>query len=408
MPYEFKLPDIGEGLHEAEIVRWHVQVGAVIERDETIAEIQTDKAVVEMTTPVGGKVLSLAGEEGDVVKVGETLITIEQESAASIGKREKQAVTEAPHAALQTSPQKSRPKPKRVIAAPVVRKRARELGIDISAVSGTAKGGRITMEDLENYLKAPQTVSEQVSKPVTPIASPFENEEDERIPVRGLRKKIAEKMVQSKYTAPHVSGMDEIDVTKLVQLRQQLLEQLEPDVKLTYLPFIIKAVIRALKENPYFNASYDEEKNEIVLKKRYNIGIATATKHGLVVPVIKHADKKSIMEIALELETLVEKAHQQTLSLSDIQDGTFTITSTGMNGGWFATPIINYPEVAIFGAHAIKKRPVVVDDEIVIREMMGISITFDHRVIDGAPSAQFMQTVTELLENPERLLLDVR
>ena len=202
--------------------------------------------------------------------------------------------------------------------------------------------------------------------------------------------------------------MDEIDVTKLVQLRQQLLEQLEPDVKLTYLPFIIKAVIRALKENPYFNASYDEEKNEIVLKKRYNIGIATATKHGLVVPVIKHADKKSIMEIALELETLVEKAHQQTLSLSDIQDGTFTITSTGMNGGWFATPIINYPEVAIFGAHAIKKRPVVVDDEIVIREMMGISITFDHRVIDGAPSAQFMQTVTELLENPERLLLDVR
>lgn len=407
MSYEFKLPDIGEGLHEAEIVRWFVSVGDEVKQDELIAEIQTDKAVVEMTTPVAGKVIALAGEEGDVVKVGEMLITFERETESDQNVHTEQQVGQQIQNNENHQSWQRNKRPKRVIAAPVVRKRARELGIDITDVTGSAKGGRITMEDLERF------VSEK-DKKVTPSVEPtiyleaFTSQEDERIPLKGLRKRIAKKMVQAKFTAPHVSGLDEFDVTKLVHLRKQLLEQLDSNIKLTYLPFIIKAVTKALKEHPYFNATLDEENNEIILKKRYNIGIATATKEGLVVPVIKHADQKSIVEIAVELDELSRKAHEQKLALSDMQDGTFTITSTGMRGGWFATPIINYPEVAIFGVHAIKRRPVVVDDEIVIRDMMGVSITFDHRVIDGEPSGRFMETIATILENPELLMLDVK
>lgn len=401
MAYEFKLPDIGEGLHEAEIVKWYVSVGDEVKEDQLIAEIQTDKAVVEMTTPVAGKVTALAGGEGDVVKVGEMLITLEQDASQN------KASSERTDGQQTGQPTHHRKLPKRVIAAPVVRKRARELGIDITEVKGSAKGGRITIEDLEQFVR-------DRGKKVKPSAVPkpdlkaFTPQEDERIPMKGLRKRIAEKMVQSKFTAPHVTGLDEFDVTKLVRLRKQLLEQVEPNIKLTYLPFIIKAATKALKEHPYFNASLDEERNEIILKKQYNIGIATATKEGLVVPVIKHADQKSILEIAAEIDELSRKARDQKLSLSDMQGGTFTITSTGMKGGWFATPIINYPEVAILGVHAIKKRPVVVNDEIVIRDMMGISITFDHRVIDGEPSGHFMETIANILENPELLLLDVK
>lgn len=407
MSYEFKLPDIGEGLHEAEIVRWFISVGDIIKADQLIAEIQTDKAVVEMTTPVAGKVLSLAGEEGDVVAVGDTLISIETSEAVNTNPTVEPHTETEPNEASQSAQTKK--SPIRVIAAPVVRKRARELGIDITKVVGSEKGGRITMQDLHQFLEGKET-KEQPQEPsiISTNMKAFTSEEDERIPIKGLRKRIAEKMVQSIYTAPHVSGLDEFDVSKLVSLRKQLLEQIDPNIKLTYLPFIIKAVTNALKEHPYFNASLDEKNNEIILKKRYNIGIATATKEGLVVPIIKHADQKSILEIAVELEELTRKAQEQKLALSDMQDGTFTITSTGMNGGWFATPIINYPEVAIFGVHAIKKRPVVVNDEIVIRDMMGVSITFDHRVIDGDPSGRFMQTIARILENPELLMLDVK
>lgn len=421
MTYEFKLPDIGEGLHEAEIVRWFVSVGDAIEADELIAEVQTDKAVVEMTSPVGGKVVALAGEEGSVVKVGETLITLDRQgdntSERSVTTEEsepKQSIVDREQKAEQPkefSPHNDN-RLGRVVAAPIVRKRARELGINIADVTGTAKGGRITLEDVENYVenRSKKTDEDTIGEHSQPLLdqSVFSDEKDEHVPVRGLRKKIAEKMVQSKNVIPHVTGMDEIDVTKLVSVRKQLNEQLDSEVTLTYLPFIIKAVTRALKEYPYFNATYDESKDEIILKKRMNIGIATATKQGLVVPVIKNADQKSLIEIAIELKELVEKAHEQKLALTEIQDGTFTITSTGMNGGWFATPIINHPEVAIFGAHAIKKRPVVIDDEIVAREMMGISMTFDHRIIDGEPAGRFMQTVSQVLQNPEILLLDVK
>ncbi|MGZ0087244.1 dihydrolipoamide acetyltransferase family protein [Caldibacillus thermoamylovorans] len=430
MIYEFKLPDIGEGLHEAEIIRWLVREGDVVNADQPIAEIQTDKAMVEMTTPVAGKVVALAGPEGATVKVGEPLIVVETEAAvAGEAAPTEDSVREPVPAAHGEA---LRPARKRAIAAPSVRKRARELGVPIDEVEGTGEGGRVTLADLERYVRereAAATVAarDEAKKDALPTGGAAGGrqasiatwtsiagldalfEEEERIPLRGLRKKIAEKMVKSVYTAPHATGMDEIDVTKLVEIRKSLASELAKEqIKLTYLPFIIKAVTRALKEYPMFNASLDEETNEIVLKKRYHIGIATATKAGLLVPVIRDADQKSIRELAVEIAELSEKAHRQALRLEELQGSTFTITSTGAGGGWFATPIINYPEVAIFGAHAIKRKPVVIDDEIVIRDMMGISLTFDHRVIDGEPAGRFMRTVAHYLSHPEVLLLDVR
>ena len=401
MRYEFKLPDIGEGLHEAEIIRWLIQEGDEVAADQPIAEIQTDKAMVEITTPVAGKVVALAGPEGATVKVGEALIVVEQETG-SAGQQEADSVEPAP---LQRK--------KRVIAAPSVRKRAREMGVPIEEVEGSGEGGRVTLADLERYVKERESAA-AAAAPALETAKPSAGGNDgavkeERLPIRGLRKKIAEKMVKSAYTAPHVTGMDEVDVTKLVEIRTVLAKQLESEsIKLTYLPFVIKAVTRALQEHPIFNAMVDEETNEIVLKKEYHIGIATATKEGLVVPVIKHADQKSIRELAMEIADLSEKAHRHTLRIDELQGSTFTITSTGAGGGWFATPIINYPEVAILGVHAIKRRPAVVGDEIVIRNMMGLSLTFDHRVIDGEPAGRFMRTVARILEHPEQLLLDVR
>ncbi|WP_017436802.1 dihydrolipoamide acetyltransferase family protein [Saccharococcus caldoxylosilyticus] len=402
MRYEFKLPDIGEGLHEAEIIRWLIQEGDEVAADQPIAEIQTDKAMVEITTPVAGKVVALAGPEGATVKVGEALIVVEQETG-SAGQQEADSVEPAP---LQRK--------KRVIAAPSVRKRAREMGVPIEEVEGSGEGGRVTLADLERYVKERESAAAAAAPALEAAKPPSAGRNDgavkeERIPIRGLRKKIAEKMVKSAYTAPHVTGMDEVDVTKLVEIRTVLAKQLESEsIKLTYLPFVIKAVTRALQEHPIFNAMVDEETNEIVLKKEYHIGIATATKEGLVVPVIKHADQKSIRELAMEIADLSEKAHRHTLRIDELQGSTFTITSTGAGGGWFATPIINYPEVAILGVHAIKRRPAVVGDEIVIRDMMGLSLTFDHRVIDGEPAGRFMRTVARILEHPEQLLLDVR
>jgi pyruvate dehydrogenase E2 component (dihydrolipoamide acetyltransferase) len=406
MRYEFKLPDIGEGLHEAEIIRWLIQEGDEVAADQPIAEIHTDKAMVEITTPLAGKVVALAGPEGATVKVGEALIIVEQQEAGSAGQQEPASVVTS----AEPAPQRK----KRVIAAPSVRKRAREMGIPIEEVEGSGEGGRVTLADLERYVKERESAAAAAAPALEAAKPPLVDRNDgavkeERIPIRGLRKKIAEKMVKSAYTAPHVTGMDEVDVTKLVEIRTVLAKQLESEsIKLTYLPFIIKAVTRALQEHPIFNAMVDEETNEIVLKKEYHIGIATATKEGLVVPVIKHADQKSIRELAIEIAELSEKAHRHTLRIDELQGSTFTITSTGAGGGWFATPIINYPEVAILGVHAIKRRPVVIGDEIVIRDMMGMSLTFDHRVIDGEPAGRFMRTVARILEHPEQLLLDVR
>jgi pyruvate/2-oxoglutarate dehydrogenase complex dihydrolipoamide acyltransferase (E2) component len=304
------------------------------------------------------------------------------------------------------------------LATPATRKLARELGVDISQIQGTGPGGRVTDEDVRRFAAArtaPQPPPTPSPAPTPPPAAPafapgavVTDRREERIPLRGIRKRIAEHMHQSKTTAAHFTYVDEVDMTELIQIREQMKPLAEQKgVKLTYLPFIVKASVAALKEMPILNASIDEAKGEIVIKKYYNIGIATATDEGLIVPVIKDADRKSLLEIAMEIERLSKAAREGKIALSDLQGGTFTITSLGALGGLFATPIINYPEVAILGIHEIKKRPVVRDNQIVIRDIMYVSLSFDHRLIDGDVGARFCKKIISYLENPKLLFLEL-
>lgn len=440
MAYEFRLPDIGEGLHEAEILTWFKAVGDQVKENENIVEVQTDKAVVEISSPVTGTVQSLLAEVGEVVKVGEILFTVletnktaagpVQQGFAGAGRQESVfsgQTVEQDSSSIQVLPKK------RVIAAPSVRKLARELGVEITSVPPTGRGGKVTEEDVRNFQsEAEKEAAAAISsaalqeadsdaapafslpKPMAVAAIPFERkaedpEDDIREPIRGLRKRIYENMKVSKYTAVHCTGMDEVVITKLVELRKGLQPYAEKaGVKLTYLPFFIKAAAKALKHHPIFNATVDDEKMEIVYKKHIHIGVATATNEGLIVPVIKHADRKSVLEIAEEIQELSARARERKLSLEELTGSTFTVSSTGGKGGWFATPVIHYPEVAILGVHSIKKKPIVQDDQIVIGDVMGMSITFDHRIIDGAPANAFMENIHNFLENPELFILEGR
>ncbi|WP_243292043.1 dihydrolipoamide acetyltransferase family protein [Bacillus sp. FJAT-47783] len=427
MNYEFTLTDLGEGLHEAEIVRWFVKEGDMIDKDQPVAEVQTDKAVVEIPSPVSGKVISLAGPIGTVIHVGNVLVTIEQYESTNQVTNDSKILQDLPQRTTSenksaifsqpnSQPSSNRSKTKcRVFAAPTVRKLARELGIDIETIAGTGPNGRVTEEDVRSAINEVAATSNTVAIPT--LQSMSESHADkkepssfvEEVPFNGLRKKISEKMVESMYTIPHATGMEEVDMTELTEIRKSLLPYVEVHgAKLTYLPFIIKAVTKGLKENPYLNSSLDQERGKILLKKYYNIGIATATSDGLVVPVIKDVDQKTILEIAIELHQLIEKVRQRKVSRDDLTGGTFTISSTGKKGGWFATPVINYPEAAILGVHSIKEKPVVKDGQIVIRHMMGMSLSFDHRLIDGHPAGMFMKSVINTLENPNTLLMEVR
>jgi pyruvate dehydrogenase E2 component (dihydrolipoamide acetyltransferase) len=434
MAYEFRLPDIGEGLHEAEILTWFKAVGDHVKENENIVEVQTDKAVVEISSPVSGNVQSFGAEVGAVVKVGEVLFTVVQdviagEAASMTQEQSGQQPAAMPSQEAGSATVGIAPK-KRVIAAPSVRKLARELGVDITGVIPTGRGGKVTEEDVRGFkvraesevavaiaVQAPK-VSEvspaaRTSTASVPLTQAREEDLDSadevREPIRGLRKKIYENMKLSTSTAIHCSGMDEVVITKLVELKKQLQTHAEKaGVKLTYLPFFVKAASIALKRHPIFNAVVDDEKMEIVYKKRIHIGIATATNDGLVVPVVRDADKKTVLEIAQEIHELSSRARERRLKPHELSGSTFTISSTGGKGGWFATPIINYPEVAILGVHSIKRKPIVQDNQIVIGDVMGMSITFDHRVIDGVPAGAFMEEIHNFLENPELLILECR
>jgi pyruvate dehydrogenase E2 component (dihydrolipoamide acetyltransferase) len=433
MPFEFRLPDIGEGIHEGEIVKWLVKEGDIVREDQPMVEVMTDKATVEIPAPRAGKILKLNAKEGETVKVGSVLVIIEELGEAK--PEPKREVVEAPPqrepepvaAAVSTTatavaapppPSPTAAPPQRVLATPATRKLARELGVDIAQIRGTGPGGRVTDEDVRRFAAArtaPQPPPTPSPAPTPPPAAPafapsavVTDRREERIPLRGIRKRIAEHMHQSKTTAAHFTYVDEVDMTELIQLREQMKQLAEQKgVKLTYLPFIVKASVAALKEMPILNASIDEAKGEIVIKKYYNIGIATATDEGLIVPVIKDADRKSLLEIAMEIERLAKAAREGKVALSDLQGGTFTITSLGALGGLFATPVINYPEVAILGIHEIKKRPVVRDNQIVIRDIMYVSLSFDHRLIDGDVGARFCKKIISYLENPKLLFLEL-
>jgi len=421
MAVEFKLPDIGEGVHEGEIVKWLVREGDVVKEDQPIVEVMTDKATVEIPSPAAGKILQINAKEGEVVKVGSVLVVIGKEGeqptadgrkaeAAVVAQARERADDKSVKAAVAEKTMTAPTAKGRVLATPATRKLARELGVDITLVQGTGPGGRVTDEDVRRFTErkevAPAPTAAERIAPIPPPRRVGPDQLEERIPLRGIRKRISDHMHHAKTTAAHFTFVDEVDVTELVRVREDLKAVAEKQgVKLTYLPFIVKACVASLKKHPYLNASIDHEKGEIVLKHYYNIGIATATEEGLIVPVVKGADRLSILQIAQEVERLATKAREKKIALEELQGGTFTITSLGALGGLFATPIVNSPESAILGVHEIKKRPVVLDSEIVIRDVMLVSLSFDHRLIDGHVGAAFAKDVKAFLEDPKWLLV---
>ncbi len=407
---DFKLPDIGEGVAEGEIVTWLVKAGDPVKEDQPFVEVMTDKATVQLPSPVAGTVKELKFKEGAVVKVGSVIAVFDTvggaTKAAPTAKQEAapaqaRATTAAPTAPV-AAPAPARTSDK-VLAAPATRRRAREAGIDLAQVRGTGPHGRVTNADLEGVSGG--AAAAPARRPAAPLPK---GPREERIPLKGLRRKIAEQMTRSKDTAAHFTYVEECDMTEIVSLREAAKAQTaERGAKLTFLPFIIKALIPALREFPYVNSSLDDASGEIVLKRYYHIGIAVDTKDGLMVVNVRDADQKSLWELAKEIDRLAAAARAGKATREELTGSTFTITSTGNVGGLLATPIINHPEVAILGVHQIKAKPAVRDGHIVIRQIGNFSMSFDHRVVDGMTGAQFLKRVLDTLEDPKRMLLEV-
>src|SRR3990170_3557403 len=391
MVKEFKLPDIGEGVHE----------GDPIKEEQLFVEVMTDKVTVQLPSPFTGRVLRLLAKEGEVVKVGSPIIVVGEEGeAAPAPTTAPTAKPSAPAPALAAVP--AAPSGE-ILATPAVRRLARELGVDLAAVRGTGPSGRITEDDV----RGAATGAKPAVPPPTAAGPAIPGGQEERLPIHGIRRRISEKMHKSKTTAAHFTYVEEVDMTALVHLREKLKAKAEKKgVKITYLPFVIRAVVAALKDHPSLNASVDDEKQETVVKRYYHIGVATATDAGLIVPVVHDADKKDLYGLAREIERLAEAARTNKLTPRDVQGGTFSITSLGALGGILATPIINWPEVAILGVHRIEKRPVVRNDQVVVHEMMYLTCSFDHRVIDGHIGAAFVESVKEYLEHPALLFVE--
>ncbi len=403
MQFEFKLPDIGEGVVEGEILKWMVKEGDQVKEDQSLVEVMTDKVNVQIPSPKSGTVSKILARDGEVAKVGQVIVVIDvagESGSLPTQERRPPMAPSAVESGLAQTMQTSTPVD-RVLATPATRKLARELGVEITKVRGTGLQGRVTDEDVKMVAgggSATRPVSTEIER----------GRADERVPLRGVRKAVAERMTKSSNTAAHVTVVEEVDMTELVLLKEAFKGSAEKrGVKLTILPFMIKAVIPALREFPYVNSNLDDGQAEIVLKKHYNIGIAMDTEQGLVVPVMKDADKKDIFAIAGEIERLAQKARAGQLSLDEVHGSTFTITNIGSVGGLFSTPIINYPEVAILGVHRISKRPVVREGKIEVRDIMYAALSFDHRVFDGAYAARFMNSLIETVQEPKRLLAEI-
>jgi pyruvate dehydrogenase E2 component (dihydrolipoamide acetyltransferase) len=437
--FEYRFPELGEGLHEGEIIKINVKPGDKVTDDDIIMEVQNDKAIVEVPCPVNGTVLEVFVKDGQVCHVGEVVAIIDAEGdvpeqAPSAGGGAQQSQAPAPEASAATpgaSAPTAPPAPETpaaapaaaeapkpgglVLATPGVRKYAREKGVDLTQVAGTGKNGRITREDVDSAAAggaaptaAPAAEAAPAEAAPKAAAAPAGARVEERVPLKGIRKAIANAMVKSVYTAPHVTLMDEVDVTKLVALRAKAKPIAEKKgVKLTYLPFIVKALVAALREYPIMNASLDEETQEIVYKKYYNIGIATDTEAGLIVPVIQDADRKSVWMIADEIRDLAARGREGKLAPHELRGSTFTITNIGSAGGMFFTPVINYPEVAILGTGRIAEKPIVRDGQIVAAPVLALSLSFDHRLIDGATAQHFLNYIKQLLGDPELLVMEV-
>ncbi|MBF0780023.1 MULTISPECIES: 2-oxo acid dehydrogenase subunit E2 [unclassified Granulicatella] len=439
MAFQFKLPDIGEGIHEGEIVKWHIAVGDTINEDDTLLEVQNDKSVEEIPSPVTGKVLNILVEEGVVATVGQVLVEIEaeghEEKSSPVESAPAQSVTQVASSApsAESVPAQPTGKPsKNVLAMPSVRQLARELGVDITLVTPSGKGGRVVKEDVTAFANGTQTVpasTEQVvsqisEAPVAPATSPVREtvstpapsvpyvsqspEAEVREKLTPMRKAISKAMVNSKHTAPHVTLFDQVEVTKLWNHRKKFKDvAASQDVKLTFLPYVVKALVATVRKFPVLNASIDDAAQEIVLKNYYNIGIATDTAHGLYVPTIKQADAKSMFAIAKEISNKAALAHEGQLKPADMSNGTITITNIGSVGGMWFTPIINHPEVAILGVGTIATEPVVNQDgELAVGRMMKLSLSFDHRIVDGATAQKAMNEIKRLLADPELMLME--
>ncbi|MFC5589701.1 dihydrolipoamide acetyltransferase family protein [Sporosarcina soli] len=406
---EVKFHDIGEGLNEGEIVHFFVQVGEKVTVDQPLVELQTDKMIAEIPSPIAGTVKAIHFETGESISVGDIILEIDDG-------REKTVSKEAKYEDKQVVPLQTEKKVpsennyKRILAAPYTRKIARDQGVDIEKIRGTGPGGRITEDDVyqsivvDRPLSTTEVVEESVMMDV-PAATIREEQAADTIPFKGIRKQIAKNMSHSLQTIPHVTHFEEVDLTNLSKLRSELKETGD---NISAVAFFLKALAIALKEYPLFNAQLDEENDVIRLIKNYHIGLATNTKNGLMVPVLSNVNKKSLREIHEEMKALTKKAQEGTLSMAEMQNGTFTISNVGPIGGIGATPIINHPQTGIMAFHKMKKVPVVMEnDEIAIRSMMNLSFSFDHRVADGATAVAFTNRFVELIEEPKKLLLEL-
>ncbi len=433
MAYEFRLPDIGEGVAEGEVVKWFVEEGGQVQEDAPLVSVLTDKANVEIPSPKAGRIAKIHAAVGQKVKVGGLLVTIDTGGSPAPAASAPTPPAPAPVASATPSAPTTAPTPSpgpagRVLATPSVRRMAAEQGIDLSHVRGTGPGGRITEADVHSVASgttaspAPAPPSGPSTPPVpargpapAPAAAPAELPPapmvpgEERVPIRGLRRVIAEHMTQSVHTAAHFTYVEEIDATELVRLREKMAKHVETNgVRLSYLPFIVKAVVAGLRAHPWLNATMDDARQELVLHKEYHIGIATAAPDGLIVPVLKNVERKSVGALAREIQVLAEKGRAGKLTRAELSGGTFTITSLGALGGVLATPILNYPEVGILGIHRIVRRPIYkADGTLVPADLMNLSISLDHRVIDGIVGAQFLSVVKANLEDPHLLFAEL-
>ncbi len=425
--YVFKLPDIGEGVVEGEIVAWHVKVGDSIKEDDQIVDIMTDKATVTIPSPTDGIVTELSGEVGDMIAVGSALVTFSTDGSSSNNQAQNSPEPEVTLEPVieeekKTEPiakeiKKPAPKPveliteskivassggnTRILASPAVRRRARDADLDLSVVSGSGPAGRIRHADLDAYIAAGGTVTG-----APPTSYSTKRTDTNEIKVVGLRRKIAEQMVKSKFSIPHFSYFEEIDVTELEELRQMLNSTRDNDQpKLTYLPFIMMALAKIMPNHKECNALYNDESNVVTQYSAVHLGIATQTDRGLFVPVVKHVEAMDIWQSASEMQRVSGAARNGTASLDDLSGSTFTITSLGRDGGLGATPIINHPEVSILGIHKAREMPVVKDGKIVVRRIMNVSSSFDHRIVDGANGAALVQALKRMLEYPALIFM---
>lgn len=396
---EFKFPDIGEGIEEGRIVKWLIKEGDVVEEHQVVGEVETDKAVAEIPSPYVGKVVKINFKEGETVKVGEVLFTVEtEETRVTEETKDKEGVKEPvvkPAGAVGYLEEATEVEPSIGLATPAVRKLAKDLGVDLAKVKGTGPGGRITEEDVKKTKIQTSQLYTIKHKRKYDMWGYIDH-----LPLSGIRKSVAKHMAQAVAHAPQATVMDEFDATNLVALRKTQSKKADKDgIKLTFLPFIMKALVEAMKEYPMVNATLDEEAEEIIIKKYYNFGIAVDVDgQGLMVPVVKGADQKDIFQIAKEISNLAEKAKSRTIDLQDLKGGTFTITNFGSLGSWFATPILNYPEVAILGLGRIREKPIAENGKVKIKPVMPLSLTFDHRVLDGAYAIRFLNGVMKILQ----------